>query len=91
MSNIHQMPGVGTSDREPPKRILRPCDYGLKRVINDLETQVGTVEAYNKLCDAAEALKAKIDAGKAQPQNPLFATNPDWIYPIDHAPKRPAK
>jgi hypothetical protein len=52
--------------------------------IHALETQVGSVEAYNKLCDAAVALKSKIDAGKAQPQNPLFATDPKYIYPIDH-------
>ncbi|MEI7297332.1 hypothetical protein WCQ02_34845 [Paraburkholderia tropica] len=38
---------------------------------------MGTVEAYNRLCDWAQSLKAKIDAGKAEQQNRLFATDPD--------------
>lgn len=51
-----------------------------------METQVGTVEAYNRLCDWAEALKAKIDRGDAKAQSHLFATDPKWIYPAgdDH-------
>ena len=49
--------------------------------MRDLETQMGTVEAYNRLCDAAEKLKAKIDAGKAEAQGHLWATDPKWIYP----------
>jgi hypothetical protein len=50
--------------------------------VRGLETQVGTVEAYNRLCDAAQALKNKVDRGEAQAQSPLFATDPKWIYPI---------
>jgi hypothetical protein len=67
---------------------MRPCDYGLISAIHALETQVGSVEAYNKLCDAAVVLKSKIDAGKAEPQNPLFATNPEYIYPVDHGVRK---
>lgn len=81
-SDIRQLPVVGVASRPAPKRILRPCDYGLMTAVRGLETQVGTVEAYNRLCDAAQALKNKVDRGEAQAQSPLFATDPKWIYPI---------
>lgn len=81
MSNVEQLPVKATSDRPAPKRIMRPCEWGLLATVRDLETQMGTVEAYNRLCDAAQKLKAKIDAGHAEQQNRLFATDPDWIYP----------
>ncbi|MCP1117002.1 hypothetical protein [Robbsia andropogonis] len=42
---------------------------------------MGTVEAYNRLCDWAQHLKEKIDRGDAQAQHSLFATDPKWIYP----------
>lgn len=84
MSEVHQLPVIGTTDRPAPKKIMRPCDYGLLGVVRDLETQVGSVEAYNKLCDAAAKLKAKIDAGDGRAQHPMFATDPNWIYPADH-------
>lgn len=38
-----------------------------------MEQQIGTIEAYNRLAIAAAALKAKIDAGQAEAQNPIFA------------------
>jgi hypothetical protein len=81
MSNVEQLPVKGTSDRPTPKRIMRPCEWGLLATVKDLETQMGTVEAYNRLCDAAQQLKAKIDRGDAQAQHKLFATDPEWIYP----------
>lgn len=80
MSEVLQLNAVETSSRKPPKRIVRPCDYGLARTIHSLEDQVGTVEAYNKLCNAAEALKSKIDSGNAKAQLLMFATDPDFIY-----------
>ena len=61
---------------DPPHQILRPCDYGLQLAILNLETQCGSIDAYGRLCRAAETLKAKIDAGQAQPQNPYYATHP---------------
>ena len=61
---------------EPPKPIVRPCDYGLMGAINDAETQLGTIEAYNRLCAHAARLKARIDRGDVKAQNPLFAKNP---------------
>lgn len=84
MSNVEQLPVKCTSDRPAPKRIIRPCEWGLRASVTDLETQLGTVEAYNRLCDAAAALKAKIDRGDAQAQHRLFATDPKWIYPVGH-------
>lgn len=81
MADIHQLNAEGAAARPAPQRIMRPCDYGLARVVRDLETQVGTVEAYNKLCDAAEALKAQIDAGEGRQAAVHWATDPEFIYP----------
>ena len=73
-AELHPWPKVaGRPEIEPPKRIMRPCDWGLRTAIRDLETQLGTIEAYNRLAEAAHALKAQIDAGDARPQHPLFA------------------
>lgn len=80
-ADIEQLPIKQTSERQAPKCIMRPCEWGLIGTVRDLETQMGTVEAYNRLCDAAEALKAKIDRGDAQQQNKMWATDPDFIYP----------
>lgn len=60
---------------EAPKRIVRPCDYGLRGAVVSLEQQVGTIEAYNRLVEAAAILRARIDAGEAQAQNPIFAVD----------------
>jgi hypothetical protein len=46
-----------------------------------METQMGTVEAYNRLCDWAQSLKAKIDQGDAKAQHAMWATDPKYIYP----------
>ena len=59
-----------------PGLIRRPCDYSLLMAVDALETQLGSIEAYNRLAAAAHALKAKIDAGKAQAQHVLFRTDP---------------
>lgn len=59
--------------RDQPKRINRPCDYGLASAVYALETQLGTIEAYNRLVEAAASMRERIDAGKAKPQNPMFA------------------
>lgn len=81
MSEIRKLPTSTDTNRPAPKRIMRPCEYGLIVTVRDLETQMGTVEAYNRLCDAAAKLKTKIDAGKAEAQGHLWATDPEWIYP----------
>lgn len=60
---------------ESPRRILRPCDAGLWLAVSALETQLGTIEAYNRLVGAANKMRAQIDAGDVRAQNPLFAVN----------------
>ena len=64
------------SMRPVPKRIIRPCEWGLRSAIADMETQLGSIEAYNMLTDYAAQLKAEIDAGNAKPQNEYFSTHP---------------
>ncbi len=66
-----------------PAPMLRPCDYGLSLAVVNLETQLGTIESYNRLAAAAKELRAKIDAGKAEPQNPLYATDPQGNSPLN--------
>lgn len=75
MSEVVPWGGKGNASRPLPQRIMRPCDYGLWTAVQGLETQLGTVEAYNRMADAAAALKAKIDRGDAAPQNPLYAVH----------------
>ena len=81
MSDVRQLPVVQETKRPAPKRIMRPCEYGLWNAVNSMETQMGTVEAYNRLCDWAESLKAKIDGGEGKAQHPMWATDPKMIYP----------
>lgn len=74
--NVKPWPlAAGRPEVDLPKRIMRPCDWGLMGAINNLEVQLGTIEAYNRLATATHALRAKIDAGKAEPQNPMFAVS----------------
>ena len=74
--NVKPWPlAAGRPDVPVPKRIARPCDYSLMMAINALETQLGSIEAYNRLATAAHALKSKIDAGHAKPQHPMFAVS----------------
>jgi len=75
VSNVTPWPNATGRPVEPPKPINRPCDYGLVLVMQALEAQLGTIEGYNRLCQAAEVLKAKIDAGQAEPQNPIYAVS----------------
>lgn len=49
-----------------PKQILRPADYTLKLAVGSLETQLGTVEAYNRLCAAARGILARIETGETR-------------------------
>lgn len=58
-----------------PGRINRPCDYDLELTTFNLESQLGTIEAYNRIVAMAERLHEKIKNGKAKPQNPLFAAS----------------
>lgn len=83
MSKIRQLPVKAETSREAPKRIIRPCEWQLVGTVQALETQMGSVEAYNRLCEAAQRLKAKIDAGEGHQQAAIWATDPEWIYPAD--------
>lgn len=56
-----------------PGRIRRPCDYGLELAAINCEVQLGTIEAYNRLCEEAEKMAARIKSGDVKAQNPLFA------------------
>ena len=60
--------------RPAPKKIVRPCEWGLRLTIKKLEEQLGSIEAYNMLVDYSSDLRVKIDSGKAQPQNKYFST-----------------
>lgn len=82
MSEVHQLKTNETTSRPPPARIVRPCDFSLKNAITALENQVGTVEAYNKLCDAAAHLKKVIDDGQGKQAISMFATDPAFIFPV---------
>ncbi len=75
-SNVKPWPRpAGRPEVEPPTPIIRPCDFTLMGAVNALETQLGTIEAYNRLTTAAHHLKAQIDAGNAKAQNPMFAVS----------------
>ena len=76
-ADITQWPKSGRA-AAAPKKIVRPCDYGLLSSWYALETQLGTIEGYNRLCVFADAIKSKIDNGDVKAQNPLYATSPGF-------------
>jgi hypothetical protein len=68
---VHAWPLPAGRPVDPPRSVVRPCDAGLALAVAHLETQLGTIEAYNRLVQAARALRHKIP----EPQNPLYAVN----------------
>lgn len=76
MGKLVQLASITGRAVEPPKEIRRPCDYGLYGAWLSLETQLGTIEGYNRFVKFAEIVKMKIDAGKAVAQNPLYSVDP---------------
>lgn len=50
-----------------------PAEWGLKNSVRDLEIQLGTVEAYNRLVAAAQELRTKIAADKHELPSPQYA------------------
>ena len=84
MAEVTKFPAPLTTDRQPPRPIMRPCDAGLSLAIMQLEDQLGTVEAYNRLCNAAQAMREQIDAGNAKAQNPIYALA---LMPFPDLPK----
>lgn len=76
MSDVKPWPKAAGRPTEPrPAIISRPCDAGLRLAVINMEAQLGTIEAYNRLARAAQELLAQIEAGNAKPQNPLFAVS----------------
>lgn len=73
--NVKAWPKVTGTPSDAPKRIVRPCDYKLWLTVDALETQLGTIEAYNRLVEAAEKMRERIDAGDSKPQHPMFAVS----------------
>jgi len=60
---------------EAPQHIKRPCDYSLDIAVGNLETQLGTIEAYNRIASMARQLRKKIDAGNAKAPLSCFLTS----------------
>lgn len=81
MSDIRALPVQAQPTAELPKRIMRPCDYALWNAVKSMETQVGTVEAYNRLCEWAAQLRAQVDAGEAKAPHSMWLTDPKYIFP----------
>lgn len=75
MNNVTPWPKATGTPLTPPKQIKRPCDFGLELAWIKLETQLGTIEAYNRLVHLADGVKRNIDNGEIEPQNPLYATS----------------
>ena len=49
-----------------PDSIMLPCDYSLAGAVMALETQLGTIEAYNRMVAYAKRLKLQITRGEAR-------------------------
>lgn len=76
MSEVLRMPGEIVQALNPPAVIMRPCDYSLLGAWWKLETQLGTIEAFNRLAMFANRIKEQIDRGdNIKAQNPLYATS----------------
>jgi hypothetical protein len=91
MSDVRQLPVTPAPSRPTPRRIVRPCEHGLALAIDAMETQMGSVEAYNLLCDAAASLRRKIDAGEGHAQHAMWAIDPNMIYPAGRGPTNKKK
>lgn len=70
--NVKAWPKPTGTPLDLPRRIVRPCDYGLAGAVQSLEAQLGAIEAYNRLVEAATALRARIESGDVKAQNPIF-------------------
>lgn len=62
----------GGALRELPPRLYKPAECGLLTAVMALETQLGTIGAYNALVEAAEKLRAKIERDEAEGANPIY-------------------
>lgn len=76
MTNIEAWPKPTGKPKKIPERIKRPADWGFESAWMQLETQLGTIEAYNRMVEMCERVKLKIDRGGAVAQNPIYAKSP---------------
>lgn len=72
-ADIKPWPLSGPMTQQRPMPIVRPCDYGLEIAVMALETQVGTIEAYNRIVDKCRVLREQIERGHIKAQNQLYA------------------
>jgi hypothetical protein len=49
-------------------QIRRQCDLGLSLTVSNLTRQLGSIEAYNRLVNAAKDLRTRINSGDITPQ-----------------------
>ncbi len=70
-----------------PRRIDMAADYGLLLAVQRMEGEWGTIEAYNRIVEHCERLRAKIDTNTARPPAPYV--NASYIRaPIPEHMKR---
>lgn len=67
-----------------PRRFYKAADHGLWIAVHAMERQWGTIETHNRLVEYCDKLRAKVEANKAEPPNPLLAGEfrqpvPEWI------------
>lgn len=73
LTNVRPWPLQGRAIDAAPKKIKRPCDFGLDMAVVNLVTQLGTIEAYNRLVATCDQMRVDIANGKIEAQNPLYA------------------
>jgi len=72
--NITQFPKQPRAD-DLPRPIVRPCDASLALTWMHLETQLGTVEGYNRLVELAAKIRVRIYQGDITAQSPIYVKN----------------
>lgn len=70
MGEVKQWPKPAGTLKEAPRRFDKAADHGLLNAVIALERQWGTVEAHNRLVEWCDRLRAKVEAGKAEPPSP---------------------
>jgi hypothetical protein len=53
--------------QELPDPIRMECDLGLSLTVSNLTRQLGSIEAYNRLVNAAKDLRTRINSGDISP------------------------
>ena len=71
MGDVKQWPKPSSNlTRARPRRIDMAADYGLLLAVQRMEGEWGTIEAYNRIVEHCERLRAKVDTGNAKPPAP---------------------